>query len=130
MEKRYETNLKEQSMSMNEPRHVHTRHNFYWIQDILHNEILLFKQDANSILIEMQQVKEILIMKIQQVVKRVFQNYRVDVYGSHATGLCLHWSDIDLVVGAAEDKDIPQMMQEVKIKDALRRISDSLSLEI
>ena len=115
---------------MAEPRHVHTRHNFYWIQDILHNEILLFKQDANAILIEMQQVKEILIMKIQQVVKKVFQNYSVEVYGSHATGLCLHWSDIDLVVGASEDKEIPSIMQENKIKDALRRISDSLSQEI
>ena len=78
----------------------------------------------------MQQVKEILIMKISQVVKRVFQNYQVDVYGSHATGLCLHWSDIDLVVGSADDKDSIGIMQENKIKDALRRISDSLHKEI
>ena len=40
---------------------VHTRHNFFEIQNILHNEILLFKQDANAILKEMQQVKAILI---------------------------------------------------------------------
>lgn len=51
----------------------------------------------------------------------------MEVYGSHATGLCLHWSDIDLVVGSSDDKDMPSIMQENKIKDALRRISDSLS---
>jgi len=60
----------------------------------------------------------------------VFANYRVEVYGSHATGLCLHWSDIDLVVGASEDKEVPSIMQENKIKDALRRISDGLSDEM
>lgn len=65
-------------------------------------------------------------MKIQQVVQKIFANYLVEVYGSHATGLCLHWSDIDLVVGADEDKDIPGMMQETKIKDALGRISEGL----
>ena len=91
-------------------RQVHTRHNFYWIQDILHNEILLFKQDANAILVEMQEVKQILISKISEVVKRVFHNYKVDVYGSHATGLCLHWSDIDLVVGSFDEKDSMGMM--------------------
>ena len=32
-----------------------------------------------------------------------FHNYFVDVYGSHATGLCLHWSDIDLVVGPQDE---------------------------
>ena len=68
----------------------------------MHNEILLFKQDANAILNEMQEVKRILIEKLTQKITGVsssFNNYFVDVYGSHATGLCLHWSDIDLVVG-------------------------------
>ena len=33
----------------------------------------------------------------------------MNVYGSHATGLCLHWSDIDLVVGPKmlDGKDEP-----------------------
>jgi non-canonical poly(A) RNA polymerase PAPD5/7 len=31
-----------------------SRHNFFEIQNILHNEILLFKQDANAMLEEMQ----------------------------------------------------------------------------
>ena len=60
----------------------------------------------------------------------MFANYKVDVYGSHATGLCLHWSDIDLVVGSDEDRENMGMIHDSKIKDALRRISDSLITEI
>jgi predicted nucleotidyltransferase len=60
----------------------------------------------------------------------------VEVYGSHATGLCLHWSDIDLAVGVKQsenDKEPPSMnlkMQDSKIKDALRKISEGLKGEI
>lgn len=57
----------------------------------------------------------------------------MDVYGSHATGLCLHWSDIDLVVGPRpnnEDKEQPLLMMEARIKDALRRISERLKDEM
>ena len=56
----------------------------------------------------MQQVKEVLIRSLTKIVTNLFQNYFVDVYGSHATGLCLHWGDIDLVVGPKDangDKD-------------------------
>jgi len=114
---------------------VHTRHNFYEIQNILHNEILLFKQDANAILKEMQQMKEILIARLGQIVTKIFPNYIVDVYGSHATGLCLHWSDIDLVVGPTpnpdnEKENLNVNLLDAKIKDALRRVSDCLKAEM
>jgi DNA polymerase sigma len=66
---------------------------------------LLFKQDANAIMKEMHQIKEILILKLTNLVSNLLPNYFVDVYGSHATGLCLHWSDIDLVVGAKDEKE-------------------------
>jgi DNA polymerase sigma len=62
----------------------------------------------------------------------IFPNYRVDVYGSHSTGLCLHWSDIDLVVGPRGsdiEHDAPIGMSEARMKDALRRISESLRSE-
>ena len=67
---------------------------------------------------------------------RLYQNYFVDVYGSHATGLCLHWSDIDLVVGPRANSDgekeqpINATMQDARIKDALRRIADCLRGEM
>ena len=48
---------------------------------------------------EMKEMKELLIRKLSNIVSRNFSNYLVQVYGSHATNLCLHWSDIDLCVG-------------------------------
>ena len=49
------------------------------------------------------------------------------MYGSHATGLCLHWSDIDLVIKPNDDKDQYHVIQDSTIKENLRRISDCLS---
>ena len=54
----------------------------------------------------MAQVKAILIERVTKVVQRAHKNYEVDVYGSHSTNLCLHWSDIDLVVGAKDQESI------------------------
>ena len=56
----------------------------------------------------------------------------MEVYGSYATGLCLHWSDIDLAVGprGGENEKDSLCLQESKIKDALRRVADSLKSEM
>ena len=84
----------------------------------------------------MQQVKETLIARLTQIVTKVFPNYFVDLFGSHATGLCLHWSDIDLVVGPKSNPDnekeqsLNLNLQEAKIKDALRRVSGLLKTEM
>lgn len=48
----------------------------------------------------MQEVKQLLISKLTTLVQTLLPHYFVEIYGSHATGLCLHWSDIDLVVGS------------------------------
>lgn len=82
---------------------------------------------------EMQTVKDLLIQKIQSTINRVFPNYQVELYGSHATGLCLHWSDIDFVVGPVNDmfeKDMSMLNYDARIKESLRRISDTLRGEI
>jgi DNA polymerase sigma len=50
----------------------------------------------------MKKVKELLIQRVTNIVQGSYQNFIVDVYGSHSTGLCLHWSDIDLVIGPQE----------------------------
>ena len=51
-----------------------------------------------SIMQEMDPIKTIIIEKISNFIKQVIPNGDVEVYGSHATKLCLHWSDIDLVL--------------------------------
>jgi len=47
---------------------------------------------------EMEPIKKTIIDKIASFIKSVIPNGDVEVYGSHATKLCLHWSDIDLVL--------------------------------
>jgi len=61
-------------------------------------------------------------------VSGIYPNYDVSVYGSHASGLCLHWSDIDLIVGSKQGEDEKEniTMHDARIKDALGRISDFL----
>jgi len=42
-------------------------------------------------------IKEIL-QELQSVVNEINSNYKVNLYGSYCTGLCLPWSDIDTVI--------------------------------
>ena len=46
----------------------------------------------------MQPLKEQLIENLSAIIKKAVPNSEVKVYGSHATKLCLPWSDIDLVI--------------------------------
>lgn len=46
----------------------------------------------------MQPLKEQLIENISAVIKKALPQSEIKVYGSHATKLCLPWSDIDLVI--------------------------------
>lgn len=64
----------------------------------LHMEILQFRDAVKEILQEMQPLKERLIENITALIKKAVPNCEVRVYGSHATKLCLPWSDIDLVI--------------------------------
>ena len=64
----------------------------------LHDEIILFDESVKSIMEEIEPIKKMIIDKISMFIKQVIPNGEVEVYGSHATKLCLHWSDIDLVL--------------------------------
>ena len=64
----------------------------------LHLEILQFRDSIKEILAEMQPLKEHLIESLTLVIQKALPNSEVKVYGSHATKLCLPWSDIDLVI--------------------------------
>ena len=68
--------------------------------------------------------------RLTGLVAQLIPNYFVEIYGSHATELCLHWSDIDLVVGQISLDNESFKMQDVRIKDSLRKISDCLRGEI
>lgn len=81
----------------------------------------------------MHQVRDLLVKKMTATIHKSFSNYVVNMYGSHATGLCLHWSDIDFVVGPANDvfdKDLMCLNYEARIKESLRRIAENLKKEM
>ena len=71
----------------------------------LHDEVILFRDSVKDILHEMEPIKEHIIQKITAVVKKCMPNCDVKVYGSHATQLCLPWSDIDLVIIPAKTSE-------------------------
>lgn len=64
----------------------------------LHDEIILFGAGVKSIMEEIDPIKHIIIEKLSSLIKNAIPGGEVEVYGSHATKLCLHWSDIDLVL--------------------------------
>ena len=77
----------------------------------LHLEILQFRDSVKDVLAEMQPLKEHLINNISAIIKRAIPQSEVKVYGSHATKLCLPWSDIDIVIitkGGSNDIHYPR----------------------
>ena len=67
---------------------------------------------------EMQEIKESLIEKIRNIVTKSGNGYTIDVYGSHRTGLCMYWSDVDLVINPADHDSI------YDARDTLQTMSD------
>lgn len=54
----------------------------------------------------MQPIKEQLIKNISSIIKKAVPMSEVNVYGSHATKLCLPWSDIDLVIIVPKNENV------------------------
>lgn len=71
----------------------------------------------------MQEIKQLLIDKLEAMVHQVDSAYTIDVYGSHRTGLCMHWSDIDIVVNSPTENSMYES------KEALNRINEMLESE-
>lgn len=74
-------------------------HDEEFITKYLQNDLLdfsfLVQKKINQILPKVQQT----ISSIQNSVKKCLgDNFNIQLYGSHATGLCLPWSDLDVVL--------------------------------
>jgi DNA polymerase sigma len=77
------------------------------VYDKLHHEILDFRKDTKAIMAEMGIIKTQIIDKLKEVITLAIPESSVDIYGSHATQLSLHWSDIDLVLNPPNGSDNP-----------------------
>ena len=76
----------------------------------LHNEIVQFCKLMEPRRHELQQRQE-LVDRFTVLVKSVFTDCRVDVFGSQVTGLCLPTSDIDIAIQLSE-ADTPKTEEE------------------
>ena len=74
----------------------------------LHDEIILFNAGVKSIMDEIDPIKHVIIEKLSSLICNTIPNSEVQVYGSHATKLCLHWSDVDLVLKTKERVKTPR----------------------
>lgn len=96
---------------------INQRNNPKQVHDKLHNEILLFKQDVNAMQVELKTFKEKLIAQLSKVINNDDsqgqqhsaqgagaaagdgqQVNELHMYGSNRTDVCMHWSNIDLMV--------------------------------
>lgn len=69
-----------------------------YIVKCLQRDLTDYQQYVREIISHKRPTIEQLIANIQAVVDEVNPDYRVCLYGSYSTGLCLPWSDIDVVL--------------------------------
>lgn len=64
----------------------------------LQKDLLDYQKYVDNIISQKRPILSELIQKIQDVVNEINKNYKVILYGSYSTGLCLPWSDMDVVI--------------------------------
>jgi DNA polymerase sigma len=69
-----------------------------YIIKCLQRDILDFQDYTKEQIKKAKSTQEELIKLIQEAVNDCMPDYDVKLYGSHATNLCLQWSDLDVVL--------------------------------
>ncbi len=69
-----------------------------YIIKCLQRDILDFQEYTKEQIKKVSSTHEELIKLINDAVHEVMPDYEVKLYGSHATNLCLQWSDLDVVL--------------------------------
>ena len=70
-------------------------YNDTYIIKCLQRDLLDYKAYVCDIIAQKRPIIDQLISSIQEVVDEINPDYKVNLYGSYTTGLCLPWSDID-----------------------------------
>lgn len=104
----------------------------------LQKDILQFQEHTKEGIKNCKAVQEELIRLIQESVNEVIPDFDVKLYGSHATNLCLQWSDLDVVLinrknsNIANSNDLYSLYSNMKEKGWKKTIKyiDSASIPI
>ena len=71
-------------------------HNY--IVSCLQKDLTDYQEYVKEQISQKEPVIKDILQKLQSVVNEINPNYKVNLYGSYCTGLCLPWSDIDTVI--------------------------------
>lgn len=69
-----------------------------YVVKCLHKDLIDFQEYNKDSILKLKPKLDELLNYIKQLVEETIPEYIVQLYGSHATGLCLNWSDLDIVL--------------------------------
>ena len=69
-----------------------------YVRNCLSKDLTEFELFVKEHIKKSSNLNEELLNNVQKAVNECFQDYEVHLYGSHATNLCLPWSDLDVVL--------------------------------
>jgi DNA polymerase sigma len=77
---------------------INTKYDDSYIIKCLQKDILDFQEYTKDQIKKNKKTVDELLRFVQNAVNECIPDYEVKLYGSHATGLCLNWSDLDIVL--------------------------------
>ena len=77
-----------------------------YVRNCLSKDIIEFELFVDEHIKNSSNLYDELIKNVQDAVNECFQEYEVHLYGSHATNLCLPWSDLDVVLISKKNNQI------------------------
>ena len=79
-------------------KYINFKYDETYIISSLSKDLNDYQQFVNERISHNENVYQHLITNLQNAVNESLQEYEVCLYGSHATNLCLPWSDLDVVL--------------------------------
>ena len=93
-------------------KYTHFNYQQDYVIDCLSQDLSDFEIFVKLTIEKEKDIYDTLIKNVQNSVDKSIQNYEVNLYGSHATNLCLPWSDLDVVLIRKSIENDPNIIIE------------------
>ena len=93
-------------------KYTHFNYQQDYVIDCLSQDLSDFEIFVKLTIEKEKDIYDTLIKNVQNSVDKSIQNYEVNLYGSHATNLCLPWSDLDVVLIRKNIENDPNIIIE------------------